>query len=333
MKFLQRNIPRSLGRVFLCVFLIGNVSLAAYALAPVENLGQSQSQGSDSVQTGAMISAPAPMPASPDTTSQQQPAPGQTDNTPLVDQSSVAVNNNNPVAQNNPGVSLSTLPIPDRVAHLEQQMQNLVQVNMPDQISNLQQQVQQLSGELQVQQHDITLLNQQLRNFYQDLAAQIKQGKNISSAPADDSNNPTTASSLATGSAASSATPSISTTNKYKTALNLLAQKKYPEALKTFQSYLKTSPDGHFSASAHYWLGEIYVQMKNLDAASLEYRRVIQDFPHSDKVADAEVKLAIIHVSQGKTVQARAEFTKIKQEYPGTTASQLADIQLQQLGV
>ena len=67
-------------------------------------------------------------------------------------------------------------------------------------------------------------------------------------------------------------------------------------------------------------------------AASVEYRRVIQNFPSSDKVADAEVKLAIIHVSEGKTVQARAEFTKVKQEYPGTTAAQLADIQLQQLG-
>lgn len=331
MKFLKRNVPRSLGRVFLSVLLIGNISLAAYALAPVENLGQSQNQSSDSAQTGAMVSAPAPMPAAPDTTSSQQPAPGQTDNTPLVDQSSVAVNNS-PVAQSNPGVSLSTLPIPDRVAHLEQQMQNLVQVNMPDQITNLQQQVQQLSGELQVQQHDITLLNQQLRNFYQDLAAQIKQGKNISATPTDDSSDTTAGSSTATDTPNTSTTPSTSAANKYKTALNLVAQKKYPEALKTFQSYLKASPNGHFAASAHYWLGEIYVQMKNLGAASLEYRHVIQDFPHSDKVADAEVKLAIIHVSQGKTVQARAEFTKIKQEYPGTTASQLADIQLQQLG-
>jgi tol-pal system protein YbgF len=306
----------------------------------VENLGQSQdSSGDGGAQTGALVSAPAPMPATQDNTMQQQPpAPGQTDNTPLVSQSSVAVNNN-PIAQNNPGVSLSTLPIPDRVAHLEQQMQNLVQVNMPDQITNLQQQVQQLSGELQVQQHDIALLNQQLRNFYQDLAAQIKQGKNISAAPvtADDSapvssNSDVTANASSTPDTSSAPTAAVTVTDKYKTALNLLTQKKYPEALKTFQAYLKASPKGHFAASAHYWLGEIYVQMKNLGAASVEYRRVVQNFPHSDKVADAEVKLAIIHVSEGKTVQARAEFTKIKQEYPGTTASQLADIQLQQLG-
>lgn len=320
----------------LLLLLVLSVPVVVYALAPIETLGQSQDQNNGEVQTGALVSPPAPTPASQDAVS-QQPAPGETDNTPLVGQNSVSTNTS--TIQNNPGVSLSTLPISDRVAHLEQQMQNLVQVNMPDQITNLQQQVQQLSGELQVEQHDIALLNQQLRNFYQDLAAQIKQSKNISAASTDDgasgaNSGNADVSSGSNQAAGSSSTPGVAlgATDKYKAALNLLAQKKYPEALKTFQAYLKTSPNGHFAASAHYWLGEIYVQMKNLGAAAVEYRRVIQNFPKSDKVADAEVKLAIIHVSVGNTVQARAEFTKVKQEYPGTTAAQLADIQLQQLG-
>ena len=161
MTFLKRKL-RSL-----CLLLVLSVPVVVYALAPVETLGgggsqdssqQDQSDNGDTsgnVQTGALVSAPAPVPATPDPSQQTPPAPGQTDNTPLVSQNSVPADATPP--QNNPGVSLSTLPIPDRVAHLEQQMQNLVQVNMPDQITNLQQQVQQLSGELQVQQHDIAL--------------------------------------------------------------------------------------------------------------------------------------------------------------------------------
>jgi len=45
------------------------------------------------------------------------------------------------------------------VARLESQMNNIVRMNLPQQVAELQQQLAQLRGQLQVQAHDLKLLN------------------------------------------------------------------------------------------------------------------------------------------------------------------------------
>ncbi len=65
--------------------------------------------------------------------------------------------------------------------------------------------------------------------------------------------------------------------------------------------------------------------------SELEFNYVIQQYPASGKVADAQLKLAILHAQQGKTEQARQELKSLMTRYPGSTAAQLATIQLQQL--
>ena len=57
----------------------------------------------------------------------------------------------------------------------------------------------------------------------------------------------------------------------------------------------------------------------------------VNEFPKSNKVPDARLKMAMINYTQGKSAQARKELQGIKKQYPGTTAAQLASIQLQQL--
>ena len=48
-----------------------------------------------------------------------------------------------------PTLDTSSLSLKQRISHLEQQVQNLVQMNLPQQLTDLQQQVQQLNGQLQ----------------------------------------------------------------------------------------------------------------------------------------------------------------------------------------
>lgn len=338
-----------------------SVSTAAYALAPVED-ASAQTQG---IQQGELVpsaqtsanneSAANAAPVAESTSDQQQAAT--TDNNPLIGTGSMD-NSASPTLQNPAIVSgdnsvLSSLPLSARVARLEQQMQNLVRANTSQQINSLQQQIQQLSGELQVQQHDIKLLNQQLRNFYQDLSTQIKQIKNLSTNDDSSSNSSAAPSTSDVNSSLPSATvptdqpkkkvktsPSNDATmssfldqesKAYQTALKSLTSKKYAVAAQGFNRYLDDYPNGHFVVSAHYWLGELYVLQRKLPDAIKQFTVVITQFPHSSKVADAEVKLAIIHASQGKVAQARREFLKVKKQYAGTTAAQLASIQLQQL--
>ena len=351
-------------QVVIALGLALSVSTAAYALAPVED-ASAQTQG---IQTGELVPSSAkPTGLASETSANTAPVAQS-----AVDQRSVATTDNNPLvgagslgnspspALQNPAIgggdnsALSSLPLSARVGRLEQQMQNLVRANTTQQVSSLQQQIQQLSGELQVQQHDIKLLNQQLRNFYQDLSTQIKQIKNLSTSDDSSSSAPAAPSTSNVNSSLPAATAPAATPKKkvktslnknpalsnflgeesksYKSALNLLAGKKYSLATQGFNRYLNDYPNGRFVVSAHYWLGELYVLQRKLPVAIKQFSIVIKQFPHSSKVADARVKLAIIHASQGKVSLARGEFLKVKQQYAGTTAAQLASIQLQQLG-
>ncbi|PHQ80200.1 MAG: tol-pal system protein YbgF [Coxiella sp. (in: Bacteria)] len=354
MKFLfRKKIP------ILCL-LACIMPAVVFALAPVEDASMQQG----SVETGQLV---------PPASSSQQNVMGASNQAGTATVSNVAnqqlaanttqtqqqtaepqdVTENNPIVGNvtNPTLlgdtaSTSSLSLSQRVLRLEQQMHNMINANNSDQISQLQQQLAQLSGKIAVQEHDITLLNSQLRSFYQDLSTQIKQVKNMAgtstdtsgdtlpdtSEPADTSPRSTTTKHPRAHTPVKTSDAAVEAANTYKSALSLLMHKKYAQSARSFQSYLDDFPNGRFVVNAHYWLGEISVQQRNLHAAINQFNIVVKQFPRSNKVADAKVKLAIIHSSQGLTSEARGEFMRIRQRYPGTTAAQLASIQLQQLG-
>ncbi|MCH9769377.1 MAG: tol-pal system protein YbgF [Gammaproteobacteria bacterium] len=233
----------------------------------------------------------------------------------------------NVASQSAPVVSgTQNLSMLQRVTRLEQQMQNTTRMNLPQQVSDLQQEMQQINGQLQVQQHDIKLLNDQLRSFYQDLSQQIQQLKNLNGSSAVNSN-----------SAPVKATPNVGVsmqmreTNAFNGAFKLLRQRQYDKARAEFQSYLSNYPNGHYIVNAHYWLGEINLQQKDSKAAASEFNIVIKQFPKSTKAADARLKLALIHIQNGNLAAAKQELLTIKQQQPGSTAAQLATIKLQQL--
>lgn len=348
MKFNVKHVAMMIG-------LTLTASTSVFGLAPVEDASAQQ----DGIEHGQLMPSAsssstdeAAAPAQQVVADNQQQSAGDTDNNPLIPND---VDNTASPTLQNPAIGggdsvMSSLPLSARITRLEQQMQNMLRANTAQQINSLQQQIQQLSGELQVQQHDIKLLNQQLRNFYQDLSAQIKQVKNLSTSSDDSSANSQGSSDV---SSSLTTTPTTETAVKkkitstlksapvqkfsgdesstYQSALNLLMKKKYDLAAKGFNQYLTAYPNGRFVVNAHYWLGEMYALQRQLPAAIKQFNVVIQQYPHSDKVADAKVKLAIIHASQGKLTQARQELQKVKKAYAGSTAAQLASIQLQQL--
>jgi len=208
----------------------------------------------------------------------------------------------------------------DRIARLEQQMANITQMNLPAQISELRQEIQQLNGRIQEQQHDIKVLGQQQKNFYQDLNHRVEQligGDAKQSASAQSPRSAT----------ASSATDASS----YRAAFSMLIKKQYPAAIDRFNAYIENYPKGAFLANAHYWLGEIYLKKNNKTQAQKAFNAVIAQFPKSNKVPDAKLKLAVMMVNSGKTAEGRQALQAVKNQYPGSTAAQLASIQLQRL--
>ncbi|WP_309567536.1 tetratricopeptide repeat protein [Coxiella-like endosymbiont] len=63
----------------------------------------------------------------------------------------------------------------------------------------------------------------------------------------------------------------------------------------------------------------------------LEFQIIKNKFPQSEKVLDAQLKLAMIHAENGQVIQAKQELMEIKKQHPNSTVAQLASICLQQL--
>jgi len=230
-----------------------------------------------------------------------------------------------------PSASVQNLTMDQRVARLEQQIANLTRMNLPQQISDMQQQLQQLSGELQVQSHDIKLLNDQQRSFYQDLDQRIKQLSNLSGNGSGNNNSDGASSTQSSKSNMATTDIALQDSNAYKAAFDYLAKKDVDKAEQGFQDYLNNYPNGAYQANAHYWLGEIYLVKKQKQTAMNEFSNVVKNFAKSSKVPDAKLKIAMINASQGKKGLAQTQFKQIKKQYPHSTAAQLASIQLQQL--
>ncbi len=233
------------------------------------------------------------------------------------------------VANSDPATSFAgQMTQEQRVARLEAQINNFVKMNLPGRIDELQQQVQTLTGQLQVQQHDLTLLNQQQRAFFKDLDQRIKQAQ-ISGSGNGDSNNTADAKSSSTKASADDALQTD--VQAYQKAFDLLKQKQFTEAKDGFAAYINSFPKGKYIANAHYWSGELYLLDKDYKAAGDEFSIVVNNYSASNKAKDASLKLAMVHANTGQKDLAMKELSLLKQKYPGTTVAQLASIQLQQL--
>lgn len=225
----------------------------------------------------------------------------------------------------------SPVAISQQLVRMQQQINNLANMNLPQQISDLQQALAQLRGQLQVQARDLKLLNNQQRSFYQDLNQRIEQLKNLNSGGGSNNSGNTKSNSNATNQTSNNI--HMKDASAYQAAFNLLVQKHYDKSQAAFQGYLNDYPNGQYVSNGHYWLGEIYLVQQHNKQAAQEFQTVITKFPKSPKLADAKLKLAIIHANAGKIAQARRELMQLKKEHPGSTAAQLAGIRLQQLDI
>jgi tol-pal system protein YbgF len=216
-----------------------------------------------------------------------------------------------------PQATQQQLSLDQRVAKLEQQMQNTNRMNMPARIDQLQQEVQKLQGEVDTEQHDIQILTEQLHNFYQDLDQRINN------------NQPQKTNTAATTKPTTAKSPEDI---EYQAAFNLLHSKNYDQAELGMQKYLNDYPHGKYAVNAHYWLGEIYYLQSQLVKSINEFQVVISQYPDSAKVPDSMLKLAMIYSQDGDYKKAHQEFQEIKKKYPNSNAAQLMNQQLKKPG-
>lgn len=211
-------------------------------------------------------------------------------------------------------------------------------------IQSLQQEVQELRGQLEVQAHDLKLLQQQQVAFYKDLDARL--GGNASSKVA--ANKP----SLDLDSGSRTPPPAVTKTAttpapipvpvnpvsranpadeqiSYLAAYELVTSKRYDDAINAMNTFAQKYPRGGYTANAQYWLGELYLVKKDYAKSIEHFNLVLQQFPTSSKSAASMLKVGYAYAAMGNKDEARKFLQQVVRAYPNSPTAQLASSKLQ----
>jgi tol-pal system protein YbgF len=211
-----------------------------------------------------------------------------------------------------------------RVFRLERQISNITEMNFLTKFEKMQQEIQQLHGQIEVQDHDLSQLKEQVRNFYQDLDQRLSK---IKPASVQSERNAIQESAPLVGKGITKSTE----LQAYEVAFNFLNQKNYEKAIKGFQEFIQNYPASDYAVNAHYWLGEIYYLKKKADQANKEFQIIITNYPDSLKVADAMLKVALIAMDAGNYAKAKQNLVKVQKQFPGSTAAKIATLRLKEI--
>jgi tol-pal system protein YbgF len=222
-----------------------------------------------------------------------------------------------------------------------------------DKIQALQQDIQELRGQLEVQAHDLKLLQQQQVAFYKDLDARIGtgSGKTAQTKPATDITlgsktpdalpNPSAPGSSQTKTAQTSTAPlpviAVSRTNpadeqiSYLAAYELVKNKRYDDAITAMQTFTQKYPNGGYTANAEYWLGELYLVKKDYPKSIEHFEVVLHQHSSSSKSAASMLKVGYAYAANGDKEEAKKRFQQVVRNYPNTPTAKLARSKLEKI--
>ena len=206
-------------------------------------------------------------------------------------------------------------------------------------LDSLQREVQQLRGEVEVQNHTLESMKKRQRDLYLDLDSRLSQSLGSEAGPgaprsgSGGTQKPIKAPASESDSSPAPISSSGGTTSKaspaeeraYRKAFELLTQRRYEEARKSFRSFVSKYPGGAYSDNAQYWLAEASYVTREFDTALKDFSRVLKAYPNSPKVPGAMLKIGYIQYENGQLREARATLQKLISKYPASSAARLAE--------
>jgi len=251
------------------------------------------------------------------------------------------------------GVALAATPsmaqssLEQRVERIEERLNGSALMGLMNQADTLRSEVTTLRGEIEVLQRQIDDLRDQQRQIYLDLDERLLSleanpgnGDAISSETTDAETNQSTDDSDGTasdgGDSAASAgdqtgDEGTAVRAAYQAAFDELRQGEYAAATSAFEQFLADHPDADLAANARYWLGESYYVVRAFSDALTHFQAVMDNHPESNKRPDALLKIGFVHFEQGRLEAARDALEQVINDYPNTTAANLATQRLDQL--
>ncbi|WP_097083396.1 MULTISPECIES: tol-pal system protein YbgF [unclassified Pseudomonas] len=209
------------------------------------------------------------------------------------------------------------------------------------QLQQMQEDIARLRGQVEVQQNQIQQMKQDALDRYKDLDSRIGSGAPAQqAAPADNSsaNGASSAGGAAAGDTASQqpaagTEPGDPAKEKlyYDAAFDLIKAKDFDKASQAFTAFLRRYPQSQYAGNAQYWLGEVNLAKGDLQGAGQAFAKVSQLYPKHPKVPDSLYKLADVERRLGHTDRVKPILQQVISQYPGTSAAQLAQRDIQRM--
>ncbi len=242
-----------------------------------------------------------------------------------------------PVPEESPARS-STPSRAQRLNVIERQLANMTP--LINQISELRQQIQNLQNQLDIQQHNLQLL--QAKSSVSGAIAASQAPSTSVSVQNSDKNylnklaNVQEQTINRLGSTASAARTVAgddleSAEVAYQAAFTFLKNNNYSSATHSFEHFVKQYPENMNTANARYFLGQLYLLQGNPEESIARFQVFLQQYPQDTKVPDALLQLGLAYFAKGNKNRAIATFQHIISKYPKTDAAVSAKTRLQQL--
>ena len=209
-----------------------------------------------------------------------------------------------------------------------------------NQLQRMQDQLAQQQGAIEVLQNQVNQLKQEGLERYQDLDRRIGAGVAPAATP-DNSSTGGAPSAAAGGAAAGAAAAAPAASSEpgdpakeklyYDAAFDLIKAKDFDKASQAFTAFLRKYPNSQYAGNAQYWLGEVNLAKGDLQGAGQAFAKVSQLYPKHAKVPDSLYKLADVERRLGHTDKVKGILQQVVAQYPGTSAAQLAQRDLQRL--
>ncbi|GAB6408160.1 tol-pal system protein YbgF [Pseudomonas sp. MHK4] len=214
-----------------------------------------------------------------------------------------------------------------------------------NQLQQMQEQISRQQGVIEELQNDVSRMKQESLERYQDLDRRIGTGVAPAATPENSStggdlNAPGAAAGAAAGAGAAAAQapaagsePADPAKEKlyYDAAFDLIKAKDFDKASQAFAAFLRKYPNSQYAGNAQYWLGEVNLAKGDLQGAGQAFAKVSQLYPKHAKVPDSLYKLADVERRLGHPDKVKGILQQVVSQYPGTSAAQLAQRDLQKM--
>jgi tol-pal system protein YbgF len=190
------------------------------------------------------------------------------------------------------------------------QLGSLLQQNEQLRIDN-----QELRGMVETLQYKLKQNEDRQRNLYNDLNKRLKQleGKTINSKNNININTPKNDDKIK---------------KVYNSAFLLLKKKKYDKAINAFEDFLIKYRKSEYADNAQYWLAESHYAISEYQLALDEFLNLVEDYPNSNKILDAKLKIAYCYKKLGFNKEAKTKLKHIIDSYPNTKVATIAKKEL-----